>query len=169
MYVSKDTLLSLQILQTELHPNSQAWGPDVSQNSSKESLSVYGLFHHLASTPQGRTQLRQIFLRPLLDVNIISGRQRSITALLQPENAYKLSQLSSTLRKIRNMHTAFAQLRKGTEFPSAGTSFDKGVWGTIHSFTTHALALRELIGTLNGGSEVILFKQVGPSHAAPKG
>ncbi|EYB22536.1 hypothetical protein FG05_11941 [Fusarium graminearum] len=159
MYISNDTLLSLQILQTEMHPNSQAWGSDANQSNSKESLSVYGLFQHLASTPQGRTQLRRIFLRPLLDINIISERQRSIAVLLQPENADKLPQLASTLRKIRNLHTTFAQLRKGIEFPSAGQSFDKGVWGTIHRFTTHALTLRELIASLNGGSDVVLFKQ----------
>ncbi|QPC75868.1 hypothetical protein HYE68_006620 [Fusarium pseudograminearum] len=159
MYISNDTLLSLQILQTEMHPNSQAWGSDANQSNSKESLSVYGLFQHLASTPQGRTQLRRIFLRPLLDINIISERQRSIAVLLQPENADKLPQLTSTLRKIRNLHTTFAQLRKGIEFPSAGQSFDKGVWGTIHRFTTHALTLRELIASLNGGSDVVLFKQ----------
>lgn len=165
MYISNDTLLSLQILQTEMHPNSQAWGSDANQSNSKESLSVYGLFQHLASTPQGRTQLRRIFLRPLLDINIISERQRSIAVLLQPENADKLPQLASTLRKIRNLHTTFAQLRKGIEFPSAGQSFDKGVWGTIHRFTTHALTLRELIASLNGGSDVVLFKQVSsPYH-----
>ncbi|KAG9506978.1 hypothetical protein J7337_000526 [Fusarium musae] len=146
MYVSTDALLSLQILQTELHPNSQAWGPDANKGNSKESLSVYGLFHHLACTPQGRTQLRQLFLRPLLDLGIISERQRTITVLLQPDNADKLAQLTSTLRKIRNMRTTLAQLRKGIEFPSAGQSFDRGVWATIQKFTAQALTLREMIG-----------------------
>ncbi|KAG8675491.1 hypothetical protein FPOAC1_001470 [Fusarium poae] len=138
----------------------QALGSNTNQSNAKESLSVYGLFQNLASTPQGRTHLRRIFLRPLLNINIISERQRSIAALLQPENADKLPQLASTLRKIRNLHTTFAQLRKGIEFPSAGQSFDKGVWGTIHKFTTHALTLRELIASINGGSDVVLFKQV---------
>ncbi|CEI65163.1 unnamed protein product [Fusarium venenatum] len=160
MYISNDTLLSLQILQTEMHPNSQALGSNTNQSNSKESLSVYGLFQNLASTPQGRTQLRRIFLRPLLNINVISERQRSIAALLQPENADKLPQLALTLRKIRNLHATFAQLRKGIEFPFARQSFDKGVWGTIHKFTTHALTLRELIALLNGGSDVVLFKQV---------
>ncbi|KPA36038.1 dna mismatch repair protein msh5, partial [Fusarium langsethiae] len=68
--------------------------------------------------------------------------------------------LALTLREIRNLHTTFAQLRKGIEFPSAGQSFDKGVWGTIRKFTTHALTLREIIASLNGGSDVFLFRQV---------
>ncbi|KAF5608343.1 DNA mismatch repair MSH5 [Fusarium pseudoanthophilum] len=160
MYVSTDALLSLQILQTELHPNSQAWGPDANKSNSKESLSVYGLFHHLACTPQGRTQLRQLFLRPLLDLGIISERQRTITVLLQPDNADKLAQLTSTLRKIRNMRTTLAQLRKGIEFPSAGQSFDRGVWATIQKFTAQALTLREMIGLFNGGSDIVIFKKL---------
>jgi len=164
MYVSTDTLLSLQILQTELHPNSQAWGPDANKSNSKESLSVYGLFHHLACTPQGRTQLRQLFLRPLLDLDIISERQRTIAVLLQPDNADKLAQLTLTLRKVRNMRTTLAQLRKGIEFPSAGQSFDRGVWATIQKFTTHALTLREMIGLFNGGSDTVIFKKVRICH-----
>ncbi|QGI58359.1 hypothetical protein CEK26_000485 [Fusarium fujikuroi] len=160
MYVSTDALLSLQLLQTELHPNSQAWGPDANKSNSKESLSVYGLFHHLACTPQGRTQLRQLFLRPLLDLDIISERQRTIAVLLQPDNADKLAQLTSTLRKVRNMRTTLAQLRKGIEFPSAGQSFDRGVWATIQKFTTQALTLREMIGLFNGGSDIVIFKKL---------
>ncbi|KAF5973678.1 hypothetical protein FBULB1_8161 [Fusarium bulbicola] len=160
MYVSTDALLSLQILQTEMHPNSQAWGPDANKSNSKESLSVYGLFHHLACTPQGRTQLRQLFLRPLLDLDIISERQRTIAVLLQPDNAEKLAQLTSTLRKIRNMRTTLAQLRKGIEFPSAGQSFDRGVWATIQKFTAQALTLREMIGLFNGGSDIVIFKEL---------
>ncbi|KAG5655045.1 hypothetical protein KAF25_000250 [Fusarium avenaceum] len=160
MYVSADALLSLQILQTELHPNSQAWGSDANKSNAKESLSVYGLFHHLACTPQGRVQLRQIFLRPLLDLDVISERQRTIAILLQPDNIDKLPQLASTLRKIRNMRTTFAQLRKGIEFPSAGQSFDRGVWSTIQKFTTHAFTLREMMALLNDGAGVVLFERL---------
>ncbi|KAM0339469.1 hypothetical protein ACHAPU_010916 [Fusarium lateritium] len=160
MYVSTDALLSLQILQTELHPNSQAWGPDSNKGNAKESLSVYGLFHHLACTPQGRAQLRQIFLRPLLDLTVIAERQRTIAVLLQPDNIDKLPQLASILRKVRNMRTTLAQLKKGIEFPSAGQSFDRGVWATIQKFTAQALALRETMALLSGGSEIILFKRL---------
>lgn len=163
MYVSADALLSLQILQTELHPNSQACGSDANKSNAKESLSVYGLFHHLACTPQGRVQLRQIFLRPLLDLDVISERQRTIATLLQPDNIDKLPQLVSTLRKIRNMRTTFAQLRKGIEFPSAGQSFDRGVWSTIQKFTAHALTLRETMALLNDGAGVVLFERVSGS------
>ncbi|KAH7326765.1 muts domain V-domain-containing protein [Stachybotrys elegans] len=48
MLVDGDTLLSLQIVQSELHPNSQAWGLSPNGSATKESLSVYGLFHTFA-------------------------------------------------------------------------------------------------------------------------
>lgn len=164
MFVSADALLALQIVQTELHPNSQAWGPTLSKSSSKESLSVYGLFYHLACTPQGRTQLRQLFLRPVLDLGLIRERQRTISVLLQPDNAEVMAHTTSILRKIHNLRPALTHLRKGIEFLAAGQSFNKGVWATIQRFTTQGLELRELLGNLNSGMELALFKNVRKSR-----
>ncbi|KAI8690568.1 DNA-MISMATCH-REPAIR-2 domain-containing protein [Fusarium sp. Ph1] len=160
MFVSADALLALQIVQTELHPNSQAWGPNLSKSSSKESLSVYGLFYNLACTPQGRTQLRQLFLRPILDLGLIRERQITLSVLLQPNNAEMMAHMTSILRKIQNLRPALTLLRKGIEFLSAGQSFNKGVWATIQHFTTQGLVLREVLGNLNGGTELALFRKL---------
>ena len=164
MFVSADALLALQIVQTELHPNSQAWGPNLSKSSSKESLSVYGLFYNLACTPQGRTQLRQLFLRPILDLGLIRERQRTLSVLLQQNNAEMMAHMTSILRKIQNLRPALTLLRKGIEFLSAGQSFNKGVWATIQHFTAQGLALREVLGNLNGGTELALIRKVGKSR-----
>lgn len=163
MFIGSDALLSLQILQTECHPNSQAWGPNPAKGNSKESLSIYGLFHHMTCTPQGRARLRQLFLQPVLDIALIEERQKTISVLLQPDNAEKVAQLVSTLRKIRNLRTVFTQLRKGNESPSAVRSFDKGIWATILSFTSHALALREVVKSINGGACLQINAKVGES------
>lgn len=160
MFVSADDLLSLQLIQTELHPNSQALGTNPNKDSAKESLSVYGLFHYLACTPQGRAQLRQLFLRPVLDMGVIGERQRTISALLQPDNADNLAQITSLLRKIRNIKTTFIQLRKGIEYPTASQSFDKGVWATIQNFTAQALGLREAVASLNACSSLEIIGKV---------
>ncbi|RSL68484.1 hypothetical protein CEP53_002567 [Fusarium sp. AF-6] len=160
MFVSADALLALQIVQTELHPNGQNWGPNLSKSSSKESLSVYGLFHHLACTPQGRTCLRQLFLRPVLDLGMIRERQKTISVLLQPNNAEMMAHMTSILRKIRNLRPALTNLRKGIEFVTAGQSFNKGVWATIQQFTTEGLALREVLDSLNSGTEPALFRRL---------
>ncbi|KAH8735372.1 muts domain V-domain-containing protein [Ilyonectria robusta] len=167
MFVSSDALLSLQLVQTELHPNSQALGPNLNKDSTKESLSVYGLFHYLACTSQGRTRLRQLFLRPVRDMGLIRERQKTISALLQPDNADCLAQITSLLHKIRNIRTTFTQLRKGIEFPSAGQSFDKGVWATIQNFTAQILALREAVASLNGCAGLEIIDKLLDGLAAP--
>ncbi|KAK7418315.1 hypothetical protein QQZ08_011302 [Neonectria magnoliae] len=160
MFVSSDALLSLQLVQTELHPNSQVWGPDSNKDRTKESLSVYGLFHYLACTPQGRVELRQLFLRPLLDIGLIEERQKTISVLLQPDNADNLTRITSRLRKIRNIRTTFVQLRKGIEFPSASQSLNKGVWSTIRGFTAHALGLREAVASLKGCAKLEIICKI---------
>lgn len=154
MFVNSDALASLQIVQTELHPNSQVWGSNATKGNAKESLSVYGLFHYLACTPQGRAHLRQLFLRPVLDLGLIEERQRTIAALLQPDNGEGLDRVTSSLRKIKNIRSSFVQLRKGIEHPSANQTFDRGVWSTIHGFTTQALALGGAISSLKGCADL---------------
>lgn len=150
MFINTDALQSLQIMPSELRPNSQISGLDPNQRGTNESLSVYGLFHSLACTPQGRSQLRQIFLRPSLDIGLITERQQSISAILRPDNAERLQRITATLRKIRNLRTVMSQLQKGIDYHAPSRSFEKGVWGTIRDFTARALELREIVGGMNG-------------------
>lgn len=127
MYVSAETMESLQIVQSELHPNSLVWGPDPNGGGSKESLSVYGLFHVLAVTPQGRTTLRLMFLRPSLDLGLIEERQRTITLFMRHENADLVKQASQVLKRVRNARSAVSNLKRGIDSPSFKQSFDRGV------------------------------------------
>ncbi|KAK1253925.1 hypothetical protein MKX07_002002 [Trichoderma sp. CBMAI-0711] len=103
VFVSEESLLSLQIINHESHPNSQAWSIDSSSSSEKENLSIYGLLHSLASTPQGRAHLRHMFLQPTSDLDIILDRQRTISLLLHPNNEEKSRRVGSILRKISNI------------------------------------------------------------------
>ncbi|RFU72121.1 dna mismatch repair msh5, partial [Trichoderma arundinaceum] len=100
VFVSEESLLSLQIINHETHPNSQAWNVDSKSSAEKENLSVYGLFHPLASTPQGKAHLRHMFLKPLSNLDIITDRQRTISLLLQPNNEEKTRRAVSILRQI---------------------------------------------------------------------
>lgn len=156
MFVTLETLTSLQIVQSELHPNSQVWGPDPKGNGSKESLSVYGLFHHLASTTQGRTSLRKMFLRPTLNMDIIAERQLTISLFLRPENSDSLQQIGAILRKVKNIKSIIVQLRKGIDSPLTGRSFDKGVWATLRGFAAQTLRLRETVASLSGNNVKII-------------
>lgn len=167
MFISPETLLALQIVQSEFHPNTQTWGSEIHNMGSKESLSVYGLFQAFVCTAQGRNALRQIFFRPTLNMSIISERQRSIASLLRSDNSDLVKRAVSILRKIRNVKAATAQLRKGVDSPAFSTSFDRGVWATVRGFAAQALRLREVVGNLHDCEDVTLFNEVSTQSQRP--
>jgi DNA mismatch repair protein MSH5 len=131
-FINTDTLHSLQIIGSESHPHTHNQGPTNATSGSKEGLSVYGLFHHLAKTPQGRYLLRQYFLRPSLNLDVIHERLDAISVFLRPENADTMTSLVKDLQSVRNMRTIMINLRKGISAgvgPSRG--FSKSVWAAI--------------------------------------
>lgn len=127
VFVSEESLLSLQIINHEPHPNSQAWSVDSKSSAEKENLSVYGLLHPLVSTPQGRAHLRHMFLKPTSNLDIITDRQRTISLLLQPINEEKTGRAGSILRKMGNIEHTISQLHKGINSPSSNRSFSISV------------------------------------------
>jgi DNA mismatch repair protein MSH5 len=144
MFINADTLQSLQIVETESHPNTHNQGPQSS--GSKEGLSVYGIFHHLARSPQGKLRLRQWFLRPTMDINVLQERQRSIAIFVQPDNATQVEDLGRHLRAMRHMRTHIIKLRKGVS-PSLPTKLrgSKPVWSTIRQVGIEILSSRSLV------------------------
>ncbi|KAI0154499.1 muts domain V-domain-containing protein [Hypoxylon sp. FL1284] len=160
MFVSADTLVSLQILQSEYHPNSHQRGPSNSGSGAKESLSVYGLFQHLARTPQGKLKLRQIFLRPSIDIELINIRQRTIGFLLRPENTETLIQLNNRLKKIKNMKSVTALLEKGIDIPGQKISITSNVWASIQRFAAYSLQLRDSLRALSGSEKIAIIRKV---------
>ena len=113
MLVNTDTLVSLQIILPESHPNAFNQGPGTS--GAKQSLSIYGLFQPHARTPQGKNQLRQTFLRPSVDVDEIRTRLDFISVFVRPENQPVCDKLSKSLGRIKNMRNAVTLLHKGIE------------------------------------------------------
>ena len=160
MFISAETLQSLQIYQSGSHPNSQIYGPGPSPADPKESLSVYGLFHLLACTPQGRSALRLMFMRPSLDVNLISERQRTISLFVRPANMDFVKQASQLLNRVRNIRSAIANLKRGVDSPSTGESFHRGVWATLRGFSAYTLRLRELASNLPDGGGLGIIRKV---------
>ncbi|KAI1763423.1 muts domain V-domain-containing protein [Hypoxylon sp. FL1150] len=160
MFVNADTLVSLQILQSEYHPNRHQRGPSNSASGAKESLSVYGLFQPLARTPQGKLKLRQIFLRPSTDLDLILARQKTISFLLRPGNTEVLAQLSDELKKIKNMKSVTAFLEKGVDIPGRRISIASNVWASIQRFAAYSLQLRDSLRTLPGSENIVLLKKV---------
>ena len=133
-FVNADTLASLQILQSESHPQSHNQGPTKASSGSKEGLSVYGLFHHLSRTPQGKHLLRQYFLRPSLDIGIINERLDTASVFLRPDNNGPMNMIVKSLGQIKNMRTVMIHLRKGVSNGSSkGRAVNSGVWSSLRS------------------------------------
>lgn len=107
-------------------------GPGKKSSSSKEGLSVYGIFQRFASTPQGRNRLRQDFLRPSTNIDIVRERHDFISVLLRPENSNCLEKLTKNFKHIKNLRPVMINLRKGISTGSAKvTGFKTTVWATL--------------------------------------
>ncbi|KAI0012933.1 muts domain V-domain-containing protein [Xylariaceae sp. FL0662B] len=159
MFVNADALVSLQILQSEYHPNSHQRGPNHSTSGAKESLSIYGLFHHLARTPQGKSKLRQIFLRPSTNIDLINTRQETLSFLLRPGNTEALVELSKNLKKIKNMKAVLALLRKGVDTPGRKASIANNGWAALQRFAMCSLQVRESLNALPGAEKIEIIRR----------
>jgi len=151
-----NTLLALQIIQPENHPNPFNQGPGTT--GSKESLSLYGLFYRFARSPQGRARLRQYFLRPTLDLNEISCRQDFISVFVRPDNFYPFQKLSKSMSKIKDMRSWMTLLRQGVVARSRTPgAFRSGVWASLLEFTHHAIQIRFTLRDVIGAESLPLY------------
>ncbi|KAG9727287.1 hypothetical protein KCU73_g12671, partial [Aureobasidium melanogenum] len=161
MFVNADTLLSLQIIQSESHPHSHNQGPAKTNSGSKEGFSVYGLFHSLARTPQGKLLLRQYFLRPSTNMDVINERLDTINFLLRAENSEQMETLIKNLSKIKNMRTVMIKLRKGIS--DSGVS-KRGppnfIWSGIRLFAYHALQIKDCFQEVIGVERLAIRNKV---------
>ena len=167
MYVNAETLLSLQVLQPEFHPNSHMQGS--AKSGSKESLSIYGLFNKLARTPQGKHRLRQIFLRPSTNIDTINERLNTLRILCDPYNADAYKDIVKNLKAIKNIRTVIIHLKKGItskpQNPSNNSNVRKkatiisGVWGSLMQFASSALALQVATRALRNGEKLSIVSQ----------
>lgn len=156
MFVNADTLDSLQIIQSENHPNSHMQGPNKSTSGAKESLSVYGLFHHLASTPQGRQKLRRIFLRPSIDISVIGERLNTIAVFLRPENESVVDEIVKSLKKVKDIRAVIIHLEKGVcDVPGKSSAIQRGVWASIQNFVFHVLKINGDVRELNDSGQAL--------------
>lgn len=132
MWISSNTFTSLQIIQSESHPNMFNQGPGKKSASGKEGLSVYGLFQHFAYTPQGRSKLKQSFFRPSVDLITIRERHDFIGVFSRPDNLTALDKMTKALKHIKNLRTVMVNLRKGISTGSAKiTGFKTTVWASL--------------------------------------
>ncbi|KAI9685968.1 MAG: MutS protein msh5 [Bathelium mastoideum] len=161
MFINMDTLLSLQIVQSESHPHSHNQGPTESSSGSKEGLSVYGLFHHLARTPQGKYLLRQYFLRPSLNLEVINERLDTISVFVRPDNTNSLTDLSKNLAQVKNIRSVLVQLLKGVSGGAGkGGGIARGAWASLRNFLFHALKIRDIIQEVIGAERLAICLKI---------
>ena len=161
-FVNSDALASLQIVQSEPNPNSHSQGPSNSKGTSgsKEGLSIYGLFHHLARTPQGKALLRLYFLRPSLNIDTINERLDTAGVFLRPENGAPLLKIVKSMRSIKNMRTVMIHLRKGVDNGSSMGTLKCGIWSSLRSFAFHALQIREVMSEVVGSDKILIGQRI---------
>ncbi|KAL1792204.1 hypothetical protein ACET3X_009955 [Alternaria dauci] len=161
MFINADTLHSLQIMGSESHPHSHNKGPTKARSGEKEGLSVYGLFHHLARTPQGRFLLRQQFLRPSLNLEVINERLSALAVFTRPDNDPPLQNLVQNLKNVGNMRVMMVNLRKGVGGSTkGGRGFSKSIWTSIRSFVFHALKIKDTLHDVVGGENLAIGNRV---------
>ncbi|KAI4269650.1 MAG: hypothetical protein LQ337_007146 [Flavoplaca oasis] len=135
MFIDAETLGALQVMHSQSHPQSHNQGPSRASSGPKEGLSVYGLFSHLARTPQGKQLLRQYFLRPCLDIPTINERLDTARVFLRPDNTTLLSSIVKNLGQIKNMKTVVIHLKKGISngMGNGSGGIKSGVWSSLRS------------------------------------
>lgn len=123
---------------------------------------MFGLFHQLARTPQGKYILRQSFLRPSLDMCIIHERQNTIHTFLRPENAAPFDGIVKSLKSTGNMRTTLIGLRKGTTSRASKSSntASSSLWAGIRRFAFHALKIKQLFQEVLGGDRLAIQTKV---------
>jgi DNA mismatch repair protein MSH5 len=145
-------------MENESHPNTHNQGPTKTSSGSKEGLSIFGLFHHLARTPQGKHLLRQSFLRPSLNLDTIRERHDTINTFLRPENSGPFDEIVNSLKSMGNMRTTLISLRKGIAagVGKNGKSTSSSLWVSVRRFAFHALRIKELFQDVLGGDRLTI-------------
>ncbi|KAJ5975477.1 hypothetical protein N7481_009184 [Penicillium waksmanii] len=157
MWIGSNTFQSLQIIQHESHPNLFNQGPGTKSSSSKEGLSIYGLFQRFAHSPQGRFKLKQMFIRPSLDPKVILQRHDFIGVFSRPNNQASLDRMTKAMKHIKNLRPVMTNLHKGISTGSAKiTGFKTTVWACLLAFAFYSIDIQSSLKEVSGAENLPL-------------
>ena len=152
-------------MESESHPHSGNQGPS-STSGSKEGLSVYGLFHFLAVTPQGKYLLKQYFLRPSLNADLIEERLDAISLFTRPANTDSLKSIRKSLRGVVNVRKLVINLRKGVSGGAGkATSVARSIWTGLRNVS----CIRCLLGQRSLTNIIIVHLQFNQCKGVARG
>ncbi|KAK4224619.1 muts domain V-domain-containing protein, partial [Podospora fimiseda] len=160
MLISADSLMSLQITHSELHPNPHMQCPRGSEPTASKSLSVIGLIQSLASTAQGKRRLRQILLRPSTSINLIQERQIAIGILLRSKNAETANSMRKTLRKLKDTKALLLHVKKGVDRVRGELSIRIRDWEALLRFVMVTVNIGQAVDMLEGAQQVAVFTRI---------
>lgn len=107
IFIDEDTYCSLQIFAGELHPSGYKAG---SSNSFKEGLSLFGILSR-CKTLMGNKLLRQWFLRPSRDLQLLKERQDAVAFFMNPRNSEITVSIADCLKNIKNIARGLVRMR----------------------------------------------------------
>lgn len=107
MSVTPDTFSALNIFAIEHHPLAASNG----YGNAKEGQSLYALLNRTKSKP-GRQRLRDMMLKPLLDIDAITMRQDGVDLFLQDDAQKTVSTLINQLRNVGAVDKILNRIQK---------------------------------------------------------
>ncbi|KAI9161743.1 hypothetical protein LWI28_020312 [Acer negundo] len=118
-------LEALQIFQTDKHPSHMGIG------RAKEGFSVFGMMNKCV-TPMGRRLLRNWFLRPILDLEILNSRLNTISFFLCSEEL--MASLHETLKSVKDIPHILKKFNSPSSSCTVGdwTAFLKSICSLLH-------------------------------------
>ncbi|KAJ5677190.1 DNA mismatch repair protein MutS core [Penicillium maclennaniae] len=156
-WIGSNTLLSLQIVQSESHPNMFNQGPGKKSASRKEGFSVYGLFCRFAYTTQGRARLKQMFFRPSLNLETIRERHDFIAIISRPENLTAIERMTKGLKHVKNLRPVMVNLHKGVSTGSGKIAgFKSTVWASLLAFAFYSIDIHDALRQTSGADGLAL-------------
>ncbi|GAA5874385.1 hypothetical protein JCM8547_005384 [Rhodosporidiobolus lusitaniae] len=133
MHINSDALTSLQIFSDESHASTHS-------SATKEGLSLFGIVN-LARTPLARVLMREWFLRPSVELDVIKARQKAVECFLRSENQHITDAILSHFRLIKNVPRLLKTLSSGR-----GTLKDwQSVWQVLYGAIMVRDALLSLV------------------------
>jgi DNA mismatch repair protein MSH5 len=131
--MDSNTLNSLQIFSNEDHPSYLGSG------RSKEGLSLFGIMNYCKS-PGGKKLLRNWFMRPPIDIQIIHERLNTISFLLEPNNVESIKDITNCLKYIKDIPKILSKFLNATN--------DVNDWKNLYQTLLYSMKIRELCHSL---------------------
>jgi DNA mismatch repair protein MSH5 len=160
MFVNRDAIASLQIFESESHPDLQKQGRG---GRGKEGLSLFGIVNS-ARSPLGQRLLKEWFLRPSLSLEVVRERHECVEVLLKGENIHVVGGLAKCLKKVKNIPKIIAALKRGK-----GGGHKGGEWSAVLGFVFNVLKIRTMMQEVVGARKMAIYNRVGSSTLPVRG